>query len=182
MKNLKARAITFLFIFILAFALINITGLILDCRYISVFAAAKDANMYELRSRLLMQAMDDVGVCTPEEAALVWAKGLYMRSAALQYSVMSDELKKEYAQKLENNAPNWVTGVSSPWVESYKITGIETKNKDRIIKLLFSTLASAGPAGDYMAMLTVSPEGGFWRIKRISADSGLYPYTGLSPR
>lgn len=181
MKRSKTTII-FLLIFLSIFVFINIIGIVLDCRYISVFAAADGAETFEVRSRLLMEAMDNIGVCTPEEAALVWAKGLKKRSAAVQYSVMSEELKKGYAQKLEKTAPNWVTGLSSPWVESFEISGVETEGKDRIIKLLISTRTSTGPAGDYLAILTVSQEGGFWRIKHITADSALYPYTGLNPR
>ncbi len=182
MKGKGAKTISYLFILILAFALINLAGLILDCRYISVFAAANDAETYEVRSRLLMEAMDSLGACDPESAALLWAKGLKMRNAAMQYSVMGEELKKEYAQKLEKDAPNWVTGMSSPWVESYRITGSETKDNERIIRLLISTSTSTGPAGDYTALLTVSPEKGFWSVKKIITDSALSPYTGLSPR
>lgn len=182
MKGRAARTVTYLSALILTFVLINLIGLLLDCRYISVFAAAEDAQTYEVRSRLLMEAMDYVGVCTPENAALVWAKGLKMRSGALQYSVMSHELKKEYAGKLEKTAPNWVTGLSSPWIDSYRIISVETKGNYRIIKLQISTSTSTGPAGDYPAVLTVSPEDGFWRIKDITADSALYPYTGLSLR
>lgn len=36
-----------------------------------------------LRARLLAEAMDYVGVCNPEVAADVWARGLMRRSAAL---------------------------------------------------------------------------------------------------
>lgn len=162
--------------------LINIVGLIFNCRYISIFAAAHDADTYEIRSRLLMEAMNDIGACSPQQAALTWAKGLKMRSAALQYSVMSKKLKEEYARELEKNNPNWVTGISSPWVESYEIAGIKTKEDTFTIKMLISTRTSTGPAGDYVALLTVSPEDGFWRIKEITADRELSPYTGLSSR
>ena len=84
MKRLSMRAITgMLAVLCLIILFINILGLVFDYRYISVFAAAEDADTYEVRSRLLMEAMEDIGVCSPEQAALVWAKGLKMRSAAL---------------------------------------------------------------------------------------------------
>lgn len=167
---------------LLAVILVNLVGYFLGCEHISVFAAAKDSNKYEVRSRLLMEAMDSVGVYSPEDAAMVWASGLEKRSAALQYSVMSKELKERYAEQLEESAPNWVTGVSSPWIDSYRIVRIEEPNENtRIIELSFSTMTSTGPAGTYNATLTITRDGDFWRITEIVADPELYPYTRFNP-
>lgn len=137
---------------------------------------------FEVRSRLLMEATDYVGACSGADAADVWANGLELRSAAMQYAVMDAALKEEYARQLEQSAPNWVTGVSSPWVESYEITKAETLS-DTVCRytLRVSTLASTGPAGDYSAQLTVQKEGKYWRITRIQTDEGLYPYTRFKP-
>lgn len=77
---------------LLIIAAIDVIGYVFDCKYISVLAAVSDESKYEVRSRLLMEAMDRVGVCSPEEAAKVWAQGLQMRSAAMQYSVMDKAL------------------------------------------------------------------------------------------
>lgn len=162
--------------------LINLIGYIFDCKYISVFAAIAQVNKYEIRSELLMEAMDSVGVCDAKSTAEVWASGLKNRSAALQYSVMTEELKNKYEKQLETTFPNWVTGTSSPWVESYDIVKAEESGKNRCIFLLnFSTMTSTGPAGDYKAELTIEQEGDFWRITDISMDEGLYAFTGFDP-
>ena len=143
-----------------------------------VYAAIVERDKYETRTDLLMQALTQVGVCTPEDAAETWANGLRMRSAALQYAVMSTALKDEYARQLETSAPNWVTGMSSPWIQSYEFIRTETPEVDRqIIELNFFTMTSTGPSGEYRAVLTIQREDTFWRITRISADEGLYPYT-----
>ncbi|MGX8702406.1 hypothetical protein [Caproiciproducens sp.] len=161
-------------------ALFNAAGYFFHCKYISVAAAVAEVDQYEVRTGLLMDAMDRVGVCAPEAAAAVWADGLKGRSGAMQYSVMDSRLKKEYVQQLDQYNPNWVTGVSSPWIESYKITGqTQTGSGQYEIRLSFSTVTSGGPAGDYHAALTVVRDGGFWRITKISADEGLHPYMGL---
>lgn len=140
------------------------------------------SNDCEVRSRLLMEAMNDVGACSPGDAAEVWASGLKKRSAALQYAVMDARLKTEYARQLESTAPNWVTGISSPWVDSYRIVRTECPDADsRVIEMLFSTATSTGPAGDYRAVLHLARDGCFWRITAISADEGLAPYTGFQP-
>lgn len=165
-------------IYLAAVLVINVVGYIFDFRYISVFAASGAADKYEVRSGLLCAAMDDVGVCSAKDAALVWAKGLELRSGALQYCVMSKELKSEYEKQLEKNAPNWVTGVSSPWIEDYSIESIKDSGDRSVITLVFSTLASTGPVGEYEAELTIGREGGFWRITGIDAERGLSPYMG----
>lgn len=137
---------------------------------------------FEIRSRLLREAMDFVGVCCPEDAADVWAKGLKARSAALQYAVMTARLKEAYALHLDETAPNWVTGVSSPYISDYKIikTDVISDTLQRIT-LQFSLATSTGPAGEAMAMLDIAPEERFWRITAISADEALYPYTNFMP-
>lgn len=164
----------------LMIAVFNVVGYVFDCKYISVVAAIAEVDKYEVRSRLLMDAMNQVGVCTPDDAAEVWANGLKTRSAALQYSVLGTELKQEYAKQLDKNFPNWVTGMSSPWVASSKIVSISATGTDQYaIQLAFSTATSTGPAGDYNAVLIVMKDGKFWRITDISADKGLYPYIGL---
>lgn len=166
---------------LLVVALFNVVGYYFNCKYISVFAAVAEVDKYEVRNELLMDAMNQVGVNNPESAAKVWANGLKARSAALQYSVLGTKLRQEYAKQLDENYPNWVTGMSSPWVDSYKITDVSAAGDDRYaIKVSFSTATSAGPAGDYNALLIVAREGDFWRIADISADKELYPYIGFS--
>lgn len=162
------------------FILLNVVGYALNCRYVSVIAAIEDADRYQIKSELLIEALQQVGVCTPENAAKVWAEGLKNRSAALQYAVMRSPLREAYAKQLEKTARNWVTGLSSPWVEDYQIKQVTvTGDDERVIELNFSTATSTGPAGDYTAALTIVREGHFWRIEQIVMDEGLYPYTGF---
>lgn len=56
----------------------------------------------------------------PLTAAKTWAEGVKSRNGALQYAVMSQELKNEHYQSFAES--NWSTGVSSPWVENYQVT------------------------------------------------------------
>jgi hypothetical protein len=138
------------------------------------------ASEYEVRSRLLIEAVNKVGVCEPERAVNVWANGLMQRNAAMQYSVMTRALKAQYVKDLEINAPNWVTGVSSPWINGYEVLKAQKQNDNSyLFELRISTASSAGPAGDYNAKLAVTREDGFWRIARLSTDEGLLPYTGF---
>lgn len=137
-------------------------------------------NIYQTRSELLMEAMRSGGACTPEDAAKTWAEGLRLRSAALQYAAMNDMLKEEYAKRLESTAPNWVTGMSSPWVESYTLVKLNEGNANsKTAELTFTLATSTGPAGEYSASLLLAVENGFWRVAGISMDEALYPYTGF---
>lgn len=133
-----------------------------------------------IKVRLLMDAMDEVGVCRPEQAADVWARGLMERSAAMQYAVMTASLREEYIESLAKNAPNWVTGVSSPWVSGYTVEQVqETATDRRVYTVSVKTQTSTGPAGKYRAVLSLQEDNGFWRISDISADNELSVYTGF---
>lgn len=159
--------------------LFNVVGYFLNCRYISVAAAVEQAGKYEVRNELLMRAMDYVGACSPEAAVQVWVEGMKHRNGAIQYSVMGPELKKEYLTRLEQYNPYWVTGMSSPWVDSCQITDkTQTESMQYVFQLSFSTMTSGGPAETYHAEVTVNRQDDFWQITKIEADQGLYPYMG----
>ncbi len=164
---------------ILAFCLLQLVGAIFDVPAISVFAQVSNADKFETRNKLLLETMAYVGVSSPDEAAKVWAQGVKLRNAAMQYAVMSSELKESYAARLEKTAPNWVTGVSSPFVSGFGITDIKTQGNKSTVTLSFATATSTGPAQTFAAKLTIEPEGDVFRITNIEADKGLSAYTGL---
>lgn len=133
-----------------------------------------------VKVRLLMEAMDDVGICSPEQAVDVWVRGMTERSAAMQYAVMDDSLRRDYAKSLEKTAPNWVTGISSPWVCGYGVGQVvETAQGHQLYTVSVMTKTSDGPAEEYLAVLALHEKDGFWRIGGICADDGLAVYTGF---
>lgn len=137
---------------------------------------------YRTRSELLMDAANYTGVFTPERAADVWMQGLIRRSAAMQYTVMTEKLKKEYAGQLDALRSNWVTGMSSPSVQGYKLTGnFKPDDTHAEISLKIETASASTPPDYYNAKLRIVNEGGFWRIERIWTDKELYPYTLYRP-
>lgn len=167
---------------LLALLLVNAIGYIFDNKYISVFAANKQIDNYQIKSELLIETMDDVGVCYPGNAAMVWANGLKGRNGAAQYSVMTSKLKKEYAKQLDENYPNWVTGGSSPWIQSFEISEAEKADENTYLySIVFSTMTSQGPWGDYNAKITVVKDDDFYRISEIEADKELEFYMGFAP-
>ena len=181
LKKWQLAALAFL-LCLCACLFVNLAGYWMDCASISVLPALRQAEDFEMRSRLLMEALREVGDCDPMEAAETWAGGLVRRSAALQYAAMDDGLKARYEKQLETASPNWVTGLSSPWVEGWRVLRTDSPDEDtRVVELLFSAATSTGPAGEYAATLELSRRGNFWRITKISQDEGLYPYTLFRP-
>lgn len=135
----------------------------------------------EIDNKLLLEAVDSLGVYTPIEAAKVWGAGVKNRNAAQQYSVMTNELQEKYKFDLEKNSPNWVTGVSSPWIDSYSILGIENPSLGiYIVEILFYFSTSTGHYGSSKAFLNISRKNNFSKINKISMEDFLYPYTGFT--
>ncbi len=180
MKSITAKSLLLGLLFLLCAAPLiwELAGWSMDER--SVAAIAMDP--YEVRSQLLMEAMDRVGVCKPEDAARLWADGVQGRSGAMQYAALSSRLKKEYAAALETFAPNWVTGGSSPWVQQVEIVKSDRQTTGQhTFQLRFHMMTSAGPAGTLGACLVVAEEDGFWRVTAMAYDDDLVPYTGYKP-
>ena len=137
--------------------------------------------MANAKVELFQRAIDEFGTLTPDEAALLWSKGVKERNGALQYAVMSDELKKVYKEHLDKNYPAWVTGFSSPWVEKYEI--IESKKVSKgeyLVTMKFSLATSTGSAGKYLANLSIINEGQYWMINNVAADEILIDLSGLN--
>jgi len=100
--------------------------------------------------------------------AQMWAQAVQNRDGRTQYKLMSAEVKTEYEEYY--NACNWVTGVSSPWVESYTV---EMSGSGAVVT--YELLTSSGPAEYGRDILTFSDENGVWRIsglKGYNANSG----------
>ncbi|SBW06296.1 exported hypothetical protein [uncultured Eubacteriales bacterium] len=171
------RFIIFLFLFVCLFSSVEAASIPPE-----ITAQPGQVNPYKTRSELLMDATGYTGVFTPEQASEVWAKGLEQRSAAMQYTVMTNKLKMEYAEQLDRLGSNWVTGMSSPSVQGYTLTEInKTDDTHAEINLSIEVAATWSPSEFYNAKLWLTREGEFWRVDRILTDDGLYPYTLYQP-
>jgi hypothetical protein len=120
----------------------------------------------ERQISLLQQALAPQ---TPEEAAETWARGVKMRNGALQFAVLSPKLQEQ--KRADYEALGWVTGTSSPWVDSYKIVGQSRKDDsswEYQVQLALKT--STGDAGSTMATLLVKQYDESWFIAQISEE------------
>jgi hypothetical protein len=152
------------------------TYLIIPIVFVSVSLAAaipikaqdeKDIEIHKLQTnlRLYDEALSELQAPTPEETALVYAKGVKVRNGVMQYSVISNKLKEEFRKRMGNGI--WVTGVSSPWVSDYKIISRKRSAGVHKITVKFNWATSAGPAGDTKEELTITKENGKWSIMNI---------------
>ena len=76
--------------------------------YGKIAVSAEEVDRYKVHTELLLQAVEELGVCTPDAAVEVFIKSIKNRNGAMLYTVLSDSLKKNYLSKLEENTPYWL--------------------------------------------------------------------------
>lgn len=129
----------------------------------SVSIEAKQTETQQAQVRLLEEALAPKD---PLAAAKTWAEGVKMRNGALQYAVMSPELKEEYFAKFVDS--NWSTGVSSPWIESYKVTEKYRVDEERYrFEVEFTYTDSTKTTFSTKEYVTVNNYEGNWLVSSI---------------
>lgn len=129
----------------------------------------------EKQISLLHQA---VAAETPLEAVETWVKGIQMRNGALQYALLSPELKESKLASFE--ALGWVTGTSSPWLEQYRIDS-GRENEDGTwtfqVQLDFRTSEDVNEPERWEEIpalpVTVKEYAGYWYIADYPEGEGL---------
>jgi hypothetical protein len=129
-----------------------------------------DQALWERRIELLESAL---APASANEAVNDWAEAVKNRNGAVQYSLLSPELKKQTLKPYQ--AVNWVTGVSSPWVDSYQVSeGVPADDGSVVYEVTFALKTSSGDAGTGTVKVTVSQQDGNWPITGLEYvdDSG----------
>ena len=90
-----------------------------------------------------------------------WAEAVKTRDGKAQYALMTKALQAKVYDEFVGL--NWVTGTSSPWVESYVLE--ETSGG---VRVTFDYATSTGPAGSYYQDLSFEKEDGTAKISAIS--------------
>lgn len=115
---------------------------------------------------LFKESINEFGATSPEDAVNIWAKGVKTRNGALQYSVLSKSLKTKMEKSLNNTS--WITGASSPWIESYKITEYKKINYITYKAVInFHLMTDRLDAGYVNAELIIEKSGKHWVISKI---------------
>lgn len=112
---------------------------------------------------------------TPEEAVDKWASSVKGRNGAVQFAILSPELKEKLHTKYEEMM--WVTGTSSPWVNRFTISDEQKiSEEERKYNVQFELATSTGSAGNYKVEVIVKKYSDKWYIVQIlSSVSGLFP-------
>lgn len=155
-----------MFCILLVFALTLGSGIDTKASEANVQYTSVDSTVQSLKKQveLLESALSPN---TPREAVLIWVKGVKTRNGALQFAVLSPELREKLRPQFEEM--NWITGVSSPWVETYKISK-ENKLDDNtyLFDVEFKMATSTGDAGTDAGKVTVKKYGDYWFISDLS--------------
>ncbi|HHY06133.1 MAG TPA: protease complex subunit PrcB family protein [Clostridia bacterium] len=124
----------------------------------------KGAVYVEVQEAFRMAKLEEaLAPATPLETVKLWAQGVKTRNGALQYAMLSAELREKTYQ--DYASCHWHTGTSSPWVEDFAIKEISfTAQNQHIYQMEFKLATSTGPAGTGRQKITVSLEGEKWVI------------------
>ena len=145
-----------------------------------ILAVIEQKTAAEIKNEQLLGALGRLGACDPTDAVRLWADGVKQRNAAMQYAALSAVLRERYAKDLMLSAPNWVTGVSSPWVDDYRVDWLELSGSKKRAQVHFFFVTSDGPAQEMKAELTLDKKGNVWYVTALNLDQELVPYTGFS--
>ncbi|PLR73660.1 hypothetical protein [Bacillus sp. UMB0728] len=140
--------------------------------------SVQKADSTNLQIKLLEEALAPVSA---KDAAGKWSKALANRNGAAQNALFTPALKKKYKSYFESYG--WVTGGSSPWVSSHKVTK-EKKLSSTAYEytIHFSLVSSSGKHGSENAVISVKKSGSTWLIEKVyikpdSIIGSLTPYT-----
>lgn len=99
---------------------------------------------------------------TAEDAVNMYAEAVETRNGAVQYGLLSDELRDEKYNEFKELG--FVTGTSSPWVDSYEIENIG----DNSFKIIFN-LRTSVPTDVITTTVNVKliQDGEYWRVSSI---------------
>jgi photosystem II stability/assembly factor-like uncharacterized protein len=121
---------------------------------------------------------NEIAPQTGDEAVQAWAKAVKSRNGAVQYALFSPGLQTKSLKAFEEL--NWVTGVSSPWVESYQISDMVKADSDQqSYDVSFQLKTSSGSAGGITVKVTVEQIGNKWVIARLQSVDGSDDLNGI---
>lgn len=118
---------------------------------------------------LYNQALNEFGAKSPEQAADIWARGFKYRNGVMQYSVLCDNLKKDWIRKMgEPTNSFWIIGVSSPWLGDYKIIkNKKVNNSSYQITVRLHWTASSYSNYEEKALTILKAKNSNWCISEI---------------
>lgn len=124
----------------------------------------------EMLKLQVSQLENAVAPGAPKEAINKWADGVSTRNGAYQFALFSIDLREKSETYFTQNG--WVTGTSSPWIDSYKITN-EKKIDDTTYSFTieFSLATSTGAFGNETSKVMVKKADDHWFIDKVEVKN-----------
>lgn len=122
----------------------------------------KEGDSLKQQVQLLQQL---VAPESAEAAVQLWAKAVKERNGAAQYAVFAPELRQQTLAAFEEW--NWVTGLSSPWVDSYEVA--KANNAEAMYTVTFKLKTSTGSAGEGAVQVSVGQANDKWAVSGLDA-------------
>ena len=123
---------------------------------------------FESRIDLLEKALAPM---TSDETVQKWAEGVRTRNGALQFAMFSPKVKEKELSSFEKLG-GWITGVSSPWAESYEISKGIPKTQDSFEFQVKFSMATSDGKGFMINNVLVQRNNKNWYISEIRAEDG----------
>lgn len=103
---------------------------------------------------------------TSLKAVSSWAEGVKTRNGALQYAVMTPDLKKASYEGFASM--NWSTGTSSPWVKSFDVKEIGKTDENTVrYAVNFAWTDSTSEVSEDVQYVTVKNLDGTWLVDSV---------------
>lgn len=125
----------------------------------------------QIKAQIYMydQALKEFGAKSPEQAADIWARAFKTRNGVMQYSVLCDNLKKDWLKKMGESANSfWIIGASSPWLRSYTITESNKLNDTTykiVVKLQWEAVSYSN--FELKTLTIIKDKNDYWCISEI---------------
>jgi beta-lactamase regulating signal transducer with metallopeptidase domain len=150
----------------LAVLIVCIIGMMVSC--------GKPAQSTAAASSSVSAGPEDSETNAAEKVAGQWAEAVKCGDGKAQYQLLSVRCRKENDEKYQEN--HWSTGVSSPWVESYRVSSAGGGSAE----VIYQYATSEGSAGSYRQTLKFVEEDKTLRIDSFSTLESVEDSTGLT--
>ncbi|WP_165972068.1 YCF48-related protein [Paenibacillus piri] len=134
-----------------------------------------DRSSQQRQIELLQSA---IAPSSAQAAVQTWADAVKSRNGAVQYAVLSPALQGQTVKQYEELG--WVTGTSSPWVESYQLSAGVKSDAGINYDVQFQLKTSSGDAGVEKAKVTAGSLDGKWFITGLQAADGSGGLNGIT--
>ena len=158
-------------LFAITFAITTTFSLLPNKSVYAIENTENNLTLSQIKGQIYLynQALNEFGARNQEQAAEIWARGFKYRNGVMQYSVLCDDLKKDWIIKMgEPTNSFWIIGVSSPWLGDYKVVKDKKINNSSCkITVRLHWIASSYSSYEEKVLTILKNKNGNWCISEI---------------